>query len=85
MCIVSSFELYYYSKDIQELDVQMNNNTASRAKEMRIVESFVDCNDILGDHVNLQSRATENGYLYFPGLLPAEEVFSVRHEVLQVA
>jgi len=53
----------------------MNNNTASRAKEMRIVESFVDCNDILGDHVNLQSRATENGYLYFPGLLPAEEVF----------
>ena len=52
---------------------------------MRIVESFVDCNDILGDHVNLQSRATENGYLYFPGLLPAEEVFSVRREVLQVA
>ena len=50
----------------------MNNNTASRAKEMRIVESFVDCNDILGDHVNLQSRATENGYLYFPALFPAE-------------
>ncbi len=63
----------------------MNNNTVSRAKEMRIVESFVDCNDTLGDHVKLQSRATENGYLYFPGLLPAEEVFSVRHEVLQVA
>ena len=58
---------------------------ASRAREMRIVETFVDCNDVLGDQVQLRSRAAENGYLYFPRLLPVEDVLTVRHEILQVA
>ena len=57
----------------------------SRAKEMKVVKPFVDCNDVLGDHIELRSRATENGYLYFPDLLPVEEVLAVRRGVLQVA
>ena len=58
---------------------------ASRAREMRIVETFVDCNDVLGDQVQLRSRAAENGYLYFPRLLPVEDVVPVRHEILLIA
>ncbi len=57
----------------------------SRARTMRIVEAFVDCSDVLEDQARLRSRAAENGYLYFPGLLPAEDVLPVRRGVLQVA
>ena len=52
---------------------------------MRVVEAFVDCNDVLEDQARLRSRAAENGYLYFPCLLPAQEVLQVHHEVLHVA
>ena len=52
---------------------------------MRNVEPFVDCRDVLGNPARLQARAAANGYLYFPGLLPAADVLPVRHDVLQVA
>lgn len=52
---------------------------------MQNVEPFVDCSDSLEDQPQLQARAAENGYLYFPNLLPVDDVLSVRHEVLQVA
>ena len=52
---------------------------------MRVVEAFVDCNDVLEDQARLRSRAAENGYLYFPGLLPVEDVLPVRRGVLHVA
>ncbi|MBV7334170.1 phytanoyl-CoA dioxygenase family protein [Chloroflexi bacterium TSY] len=51
---------------------------------MQNVEPFVDCHDVLHDQKRLQSRAAENGYLYFPELLPVEEVLPVRQEVLHV-
>ncbi|MEM7531946.1 MAG: phytanoyl-CoA dioxygenase family protein [Chloroflexota bacterium] len=52
---------------------------------MQTVEPFVDCRDVLDNQAALQSRAAENGYLYFPELLPVDEVLAVRREVLQVA
>jgi hypothetical protein len=52
---------------------------------MQNVQSFVDCSDVLKDRKGLQSRAAENGYLYFPDLLPVEDIVPVRHQVLQVA
>ena len=52
---------------------------------MGIVEPFVDCGDVLEDRQRLRARAAENGYLFFPGLLPAQEVMAIRHDVLQVA
>ena len=52
---------------------------------MAIVERLVDCSDVLGNRDRLRARAADNGYLFFPGLLPAAEVLAVRRAVLQVA
>ena len=52
---------------------------------MGIVEPFVDCTGVLGDRERLRTRAAENGYLFFPGLLPTHEVLAIRHAVQQVA
>ena len=52
---------------------------------MQSIEPFIDCRDVLEDQAHLQSRAAENGYLYFPELLPKDDVLAVRHQVLQVA
>ena len=53
--------------------------------KMQTVEPFVDCSGVSEDPEQLRIRAAENGYLYFPGLLPVDDVLPVRHEVLQVA
>lgn len=52
--------------------------------KMQNVEPFVDCSDVFEDKEQLRSHAAENGHLYFPGLLPVDDV-PVRHEVLQIA
>ena len=52
---------------------------------MHNLEPFVDCRDVRGNPARLQARAAANGYLYFPGMLPAADVLPVRHDVLQVA
>lgn len=52
---------------------------------MQHVEPFVNCNDVLHDQTQLQARAAENGYLYFPNLLPVDDIMPVRQAVLQVA
>ena len=52
---------------------------------MATVEPFVDCSEDLGNPERLRARAADNGYLFFPGLLPAAEVLAVRHAVLEVA
>ena len=46
---------------------------------MATVEPFVDCSEDLGNPERLRARAAYNGYLFFPGLLPAAEVLAVRH------
>ena len=45
---------------------------------MAIVERLVDCSDVLGNRERLRARAADNGYLFFPGLLPAAEVLAAR-------
>jgi hypothetical protein len=52
---------------------------------MRIVQPLIDCSDALSDSGRLQWYARKSGYLFFPGLLPEDEVLKVRHEVLDVA
>ena len=51
---------------------------------MNNVEPFNDCSDVLQDQDRLLSRATDNGYLYFPRLLPADEIMRLRHELLLI-
>ena len=75
--------LYHWQTVKSEVDGNGKVMT-SRARTLRIVEAFVDCNDVLEDQARLRSRAAENGYLYFPGLLPVEDVLPVRRGVLQV-
>ena len=53
--------------------------------KMQTVEPFVDYSGVSEDPEQLRIRAAENGYLYFPGLLPVDDVLPVRHEVLQIA
>ena len=43
-----------------------------------------DCSALLDDPKRLRSVAAERGYLFFRGLLPAETVLEVRHDVLGV-
>ena len=52
---------------------------------MATVEPFVDCSEDLGNPERLRARGADNGYLFFPGLLPAAEVLAVRRAVLEVA
>ena len=46
---------------------------------------FVDCNGATQDPDQLRYLAAQNGYLYFPGLLPVEDVLAVRRAVLHIA
>lgn len=49
----------------------------------RTVE-FVDSTDLLADPAALRARAEELGYLFFRGLLPPEELATVRRRFLKV-
>ena len=46
---------------------------------------LVDCNSATQDPEQLRYLAAQNGYLYFPGLLPVEDVSAVRRAVLPIA
>ena len=46
---------------------------------------FVDCNGATQDPDQLRYLAAQNSYLYFPGLLPVEDVLAVRRAVLHIA
>ena len=52
---------------------------------MRKISHFVDCNGATQDPAQLLYLAAQNGYLYFPGLLPVEDVLAVRSAVLHIA
>ena len=49
-----------------------------------MVSLFKDSSAILLDGVALRERATHDGYLFFKGLLPAEEILAVRNDLLGV-
>ena len=46
---------------------------------------FVDCTDLIEDRARLLEHAHQNGYLFFPGLLPTEPLLELRRQVLRVA
>ena len=52
---------------------------------MRAESPFTDCTGLIGNRAQLLEHAHQNGYLFFPGLLPAEPVLALRRQVLQVA
>jgi Phytanoyl-CoA dioxygenase (PhyH) len=45
---------------------------------------FIDSTDVLREPEALRSRATEEGYLYFKGLLPKDLVLELRRQILGV-
>ena len=52
---------------------------------MRKISHFVDCNCATHDPEQLRYLAAHNSYLYFPGLLPVEDVLAARSAVLHIA
>lgn len=46
---------------------------------------FVDCTDLVDSRDRLLEYSRQNGYLFFPGLLPVEPVLELRRQVLRVA
>ena len=52
---------------------------------MRTESPFTDCTDLIADRARLLEHAHQNGYLFFPGLLPIEPVLELRRQVLRVA
>ena len=46
---------------------------------------FVDCTDLISDPAGLLEHSRQNGYLFFPGLLPIDPVLALRQQVLHVA
>ena len=52
---------------------------------MRAESPFTDCTDLIGNRDRLLEHAHENGYIFFPGLLPIEPVLELRRQVLRVA
>ena len=52
---------------------------------MRAELPFIDCTDLINDRDRLLEHSHQNGYLFFPGMLPTEPVFELRQQVLHVA
>ena len=52
---------------------------------MRVGSPFIDCTDLLGNRARLLEHGYQNGYFFFPRLLPAEPVLELRQQVLRVA
>ena len=46
---------------------------------------FIDCTDLISDPARLLEHGRQNGYFFFPGLLPAGPVLELRRQVLRVA
>ena len=47
--------------------------------------TLLDCTDLIGDHDRLLDHGLQNGYLFFPELLPPDPVLDLRRQVLCVA
>ena len=47
--------------------------------------TFVDCTDYIDDHNRLLEHGRQNGYFFFPGLLPTGPVLELRRQVLRLA
>ncbi len=45
---------------------------------------FVDSTDLLSDPAALRARAAEDGYLFFRGRLPVDEILAMRREMLAI-
>ena len=52
---------------------------------MRAESPFIDCTYLIGDRDRLLEHSRQNGYLFFPGMLPTEPVLELRQQVLRVA
>ena len=52
---------------------------------MRTESPFTDCTDLIADPARLVEHSRQNGYLFFPGMLPVEPVLALRQQVLRVA
>ena len=52
---------------------------------MRTESPFTDCTELIPDRARLLEHSHQNGYLFFPGLLPVEPVLELRRQVLGVA
>ena len=52
---------------------------------MHAESPFVDCTDLVESRDRLLEHSRQNGYLFFPGLLPVEPVLELRQQVLRVA
>ncbi len=52
---------------------------------MHAESPFIDCTDLISDRSRLLEHGRQNGYLFFPGLLPTEPVLELRRQVLHVA
>jgi len=52
---------------------------------MNAVEELQDCTSLLNSPLELRRFADEEGYLFFRGLLPRQDVLDVRREILQIA
>ena len=48
------------------------------------VEELRVSNDALEDHVELQRRLVEEGYVFFKGLLKREKLLNLRREIMDV-
>jgi hypothetical protein len=51
---------------------------------MDCVQPFTDSTDLIGDAGALRARAYADGYLFLPGLLPRQEIQSIRAELLEI-
>ncbi|MDE0018880.1 MAG: phytanoyl-CoA dioxygenase family protein, partial [Candidatus Poribacteria bacterium] len=52
---------------------------------MHTESPFTDCTDMIGNRTQLREHARQNGYLFFPRLLPIEPVLELRRQVLRVS
>ncbi len=59
-------------------------STASTSQEPTVIVGFDDATDLLDQPEELRARADRDGYLFFRGLLPAEDILEVRRQLLAI-
>ena len=58
--------------------------TATTSQEPTVIVGFEDSTPVLDRPEELRARADRDGYLFFRGLLPAEDVLEVRRQLLGI-
>lgn len=56
--------------------------TPAQAPHIQPLASFFDATSLLGDARAIRDRASKDGYLFFRGLMPREEIATLRREVV---